>query len=339
LHRGERDRIDIATARAQLSGEAPAPPVRLPQPRNETREPITLNPVDPEHRCYRAEHCATAQKIDQTACTVGCRCHAGYHRCDVRGGCHPSHETHQVKIGAEIVAAQGLCITCQRITTDAITELPRDYVELTQALQLGTVGLAELVAATKDLPAPLRVSVAALKAELVRVAATWAEPVAERLNIDWDSQRMDRHARPGYVLQRASALLTANLPVLLALRDFEVRTWAFNGTYNQIEPGDGIAAALELLNLHRITRAALGQTKLVHELPAPCPNCDHMTLVRDDGDDNVHCRRCRLQWPENDYRRLTLVVAADYAGEQPRPARRISVRSGVQGTVARPIAR
>jgi hypothetical protein len=211
------------------------------------------------------------------------------------------------------MAADGLCPTCTRIVCDAITELPRDYVDLTLALAHGTAGLAELVSATPDPPAPLRVSVAALAAELVRVATTWAEPTADRLNIDWDSQRMDRATRPGWVLQRAARLLAGNMPVLLALRDIEIRMWAENGRYSQLEPTDGITGAMELLELHRAVRSTLGQTRLVHQLPAPCPVCDAMALARDDGDSFVHCQRCRLQWSETDYRRLTLVLAASVA--------------------------
>lgn len=242
-----------------------------------------------------------------------CACHSGpFIACTVAGGCGHLHKPVLVKVGGQIMAADGLCPTCIRVTTYAIGELPRDYVDLTLALEHGTVGLAELVAATKDLPAPLRVSIAALKAELVRVATTWAEPAADRLRIDWDSTAMDRHTRPGFALQRASRILAGNMPVLLALRDVEIRIWADNGRYSQLEPCDGITGALDLLQLHHITRAALGQTKLVHQLPAPCPNCDHLALVRDDGDGFVHCQRCRLQWDEDDYRRLTLILVGEH---------------------------
>jgi len=267
-----------------------------------------------DYRCRCAEHCLESQKVEQRPVVCDkCACHTNPHTpCTVPGGCGHLHKPVPVKVGGRIMAADGLCPTCTRVAQEAIAELPSDYVNLTRALGQGTIGLAELVAATKELPAPLRVSVAALKHELVRLATTWAEPVAERLNIDWDSQLMDRHTRPGYALQRAARLLTNNMPVLLALRDIEIRVWADNGIYSQLEPADGITAAIDLLTLHRVTQAALGQTKLVHELPAPCPHCDNMTLVRDDGDDNVHCRRCRLQWPEEDYKRLTLILAADY---------------------------
>lgn len=292
-------------------------------------------------RCHLGEHCAASEKTEQRPTTCDeCQCHLGpNYPCTIPGGCGHLHKPATVKLGARIVAEQGLCPTCTRVTTDAIAELPRDYVDLTHALAHGTAGLAELVTATKDLPAPLRVSIAAFKAELVRVATSWAEPVADILRVDWDSQEMDRHTRPGYALQRAARILAQNMPVLLALRDVEIRVWADNGHYNRFEPRDGLDGATDLLQLHRIARAALGQTKLVHQLPAPCPNCGNRALVRDSGDDKVHCQRCRLQWPEEDYRRLTLVLAADYDGvEVTRQPREFRPESGAEGTVARPVA-
>ncbi|MGH8571858.1 MAG: hypothetical protein ACREX8_04685 [Gammaproteobacteria bacterium] len=242
-----------------------------------------------------------------------CACHNGPHRpCTVPGGCGHLHKPEHVKTGALIVAATGLCLTCTRIVTDAITQLPRDYVDLHLALSHNTTGLHELVTGSTDPPAALRVNVAALAAELATTATMWAEPVAEKLGISWDSGRMGRHTRPGNALQRATRILVGAIPVLLALRDVEVQTWADNGWYRTYDPADGIDGALTLHGLHQITRATLGHTKLVHQLPAPCPHCDTMSLVRDDGDDHVHCQRCHLRWPEADYRRLTLILTSGH---------------------------
>lgn len=291
-----------------------------------------------EHRCHRGERCAEAEKVETTVCGADCPCHLGpWGRC-VEGGCGSTHRTGTVRVGGPIHAAQGLCLTCTRVVTDAITELPRDYVELHLALERGSAGLQELVAATKDLPAALRVNIAALAAEMVRVTLAWAELVAERLNIEWDSTSMGRHTRPGPALQRVSSLLARSVPVLLALRDVEVETWAENGWYRSFDPTDGVDGALWMLRLHQITRAALGQTKLVHELPAPCPNCNRMGLTRENGDDNVRCVNCRVMWPETDYTRLTLVTAQDYKDASPvRPPRWSRPRSTADGTIGRPV--
>jgi len=218
------------------------------------------------------------------------------------------------------MAADGLCPTCTRVVVYAINELPRDYVDLHVALEHGVIGMTDLVAATKDLPAPLRINVAAVAAEMVRIATVFAEPVAELLRIDWDSQKMDRNARPGFALQRATRLLGRHVSVLLALKGVEVQMWADNGWYSSYEQTDGISGALALLELHHASRVILGLTKLTHELPrsAPCPACGGQ-LVRENGASEVHCVRCPVVFPEEEYRRLVLVCLAARQAEEHQP--------------------
>lgn len=274
-----------------------------------------------EHRCHRGERCVDATKTDTTTCGADCACHNGpHHPCSEPGGCGHTHRVKTQRTGTPIMAARGLCVTCQRVVTDAITELPRNYVELNLALAHGEVGMTDLVSATPDPPAPLRVDIAALRHDIVAAACTWAEPVSEKLGITWDSQGIDRHTRPGWRLQRATRILSLNMPVLLALAPTPVRDWADNGWYSTLERDndpDGVDGALQLLALHQISRAALGQTRLVHLLPAPCPHCSVLALVRDNGADNVHCRNCRLKWSEADYLRLTLILVADHRAAVP----------------------
>ena len=235
-----------------------------------------------DRRCHRGERCRDSQRI-------GDRLH-----------------------GAEIHTETGLCLTCTRIVTDGIAELPADYVALTGALQRGSSGMVELVSSSPELPIPIRIDVAELRDEIVRVATTWTEPVADLLRINWDTQLVALHTRPGPALDRAVGILATNLPALLNLRGVEVQTWADNGWYWAHEPADGLDGALELLRLHEVTRAALGRTRLVHELPAPCPDidCGRMTLVRENGASQVDCTSCGRVYPEEDYRRLTLILTA-----------------------------
>jgi len=68
----------------------------------------------------------------------------------------------------------------------------------------------------------------------------------------------------------------------------------------------------DVLTLVRRAERAAGLDRLIHRLPAPCPSCDTLALVREDGSDQVECRACNRVWPEHDYRRLVLVVAQDY---------------------------
>jgi len=236
------------------------------------------------------------------------RCHRGER-------CRDSQRIGGQLYGADIHTETGLCLTCTRIVTDGITELPADYVALTGALQRGSSGMVELVSSSPEQPCPIRIDVAALRDEIVRVATTWAEPVADLLRIEWDTQAVASHTRPAVALDRASRILVGALPALLNLRAVLVQTWSDSGEYWQCEPADGLDGALELLRLHEVTRAALGRNRLVHQLPAPCPDvdCGEMRLVRENGASQVDCEACGRVWTEDDYRRLTLILTSEAA--------------------------
>lgn len=262
-----------------------------------------------------------------------CQCHCGpFKPCDVDGGCgHLHREEHRCRraercfdvqtiegvgkkkrAGALINVQNGLCMACTAQVTRAIEELPEDYTDLMVHVGRGDTAGGEKVAGSRDLPVPISVGVHDLAAAIVTEAATWAELVAERLNVDWDSDAMDHHARPGFVLNRATRILTTSVSVLLALQPTDVPEWADNGWYYNFGTRDGIDGATTMLELHQRARAALGKTKLTHRLPAPCPSCDHLTLVRQNGADHVDCQHCHRTWTEQDYQRLTIVLANDY---------------------------
>jgi ribosomal protein L37AE/L43A len=71
-------------------------------------------------------------------------------------------------------------------------------------------------------------------------------------------------------------------------------------------------AGRQALELARRAERAAGLDRLVHHLPVPCPSCDTRALTREDGAEQVECRACGDVWPEDTYRRLTLVLASDY---------------------------
>jgi Zn ribbon nucleic-acid-binding protein len=60
-------------------------------------------------------------------------------------------------------------------------------------------------------------------------------------------------------------------------------------------------------------RGVLGLTRLRHRLPAPCPDCEMLTLVREDGGDYVECGACHRLWTEDEYARLAVVAAEEAA--------------------------
>jgi hypothetical protein len=71
-------------------------------------------------------------------------------------------------------------------------------------------------------------------------------------------------------------------------------------------------AGRQALELARRAERAAGLDRLVHHLPVPCPSCDTRALTREDGAEQVDCQACGRVWREDEYRRLTLILASDY---------------------------
>lgn len=275
------------------------------------------------HRCARNERCVSRVRVGPPA-DCGCTCHGmanPYATCDIEGGCghlhQPDPDAEPVFEGGPILTTAGLCFACTRRVAGSIADIPTDYVELSLLLASGESGLTDvIVSGSEELKVPIRVSIEALQAAMVHEATSWAEPVAEQLGIDWDTEQA-KHSRPGFRLQRATHLLANSVDALVTLPDQEYRA----GRDCEWVTRDGIDGALELLRLHSLVRFAVGKAKLVHELPAPCPRCEALTLVRHNGDDQVQCESCGLRWVEKDYVRLTLVLAEDYQDETPELVR------------------
>lgn len=270
---------------AALSTHAPPPPCLTYQPST-------------EHRCYRGERCASAEKVAVSTCG---------------GDCGHTHRTETARIGGPIMPARGLCLPCLGTTTEAVTGLLTDYTELMSRLADHGTGMAERVSASMESPMPLSVPLLTLAERIVELATYWGELVAEKLHITWDSNLVDHHTRPGVALQRAVRLVAVNMPVLLALTDQPRCEWGPNGTHRTWVELDGLDGALELLRCHELTRLHLRKTRLVHRLPEPCPSCDQERLVRFDGESQVDCRnpRCRSSWTEEDYGRLVHILASE----------------------------
>lgn len=237
------------------------------------------------YRCYRADRCA--EWAWWNAGTDG-----------------------YIRIGAAINATSGLCPTCTRYLGLCLAGLPADYTELNMIIGKSPVSaLSEPVATTRELPTPLRLPIEALQAAMVWETSCWAEPVAERLHINWDGYLADHHTRPGVVLQRATQLLGNALSVLLAVRDWTVMVWDDDGLHAGPALRDGLDAALAVMNMHHKARHYTGMTRLVQRLPPPCPMCQRRGLCRDNGDTSVYCAACHRIYTDDDYRTLVSALA------------------------------
>jgi hypothetical protein len=208
-----------------------------------------------------------------------------------------------VRVGAAVNTSAGLCLADERHVQRAIETLPRDYVGLHLHLGRATSGAAEFATGTPELPVPLRLDIEALQTEIVAEAVRWAEPVAEAVGAEWDTQHA-RDSRPGPVLSQACALLVGRMSVLLALRGVDQVVWDEHHHRTVLER-DGVDGALRLLDLHQRARKVLAVDRRVFRLPEPCPTCRVAALEHADGADIVDCRDCgaRLGW--DDYRRRT----------------------------------
>lgn len=252
----------------------------------------------------------------------GCSCHGGgvYGECDIEGGCGHLHVEHRCARGdrcknrmplrdeagaatgyflaAQIEIPRGLCARCISDVEHALNHLTGDVVELT--MHLGKTGQAGgvMVSSSFDHPVPIQVNLEALRAEIDSELQAWAEPVAEILGIEWDTDSMHR-TRMAPRVQRAAHLLARSVSTLLALPETEHPAWGNGLPVWDVELGcqdttvrDGVDGALHLIELHRRAYAALGRTEYVERLPHPCPWCNWITLIRRNGQDNVECENC-----------------------------------------------
>jgi hypothetical protein len=201
---------------------------------------------------------------------------------------------------------QVLCDRCVSVVSAATARLVADYVSLYVAQRTGRrPAVGELVSSSRELPVPISLSFTTLAEQIMCEATTFAEPLAERLGIEWSPV-----GRPGFQLQRSVDLLASSTAVLVQLSTFAARLWGDQGWFAVVEL-DGVDAGLRLLSLHRAAQAALGLTRAVVELPALCPSCGTGQLVRVAGSDGVSCQRCGRVLSELDYRRLTIVLARE----------------------------
>ncbi|RZT87480.1 hypothetical protein EV383_4405 [Pseudonocardia sediminis] len=241
---------------------------------------------------------------------------------------------HLVYVGVPINTDRGLCTICTQTVRNEIPHLAADWRELATLIAAGGDTTGEVVSSSRDLPVPIRLSVEALMRDIDVETTLWAEQVAEALGQDWDIEAAWT-SRARIRVERAVSVLTNTTDTLTQLpaidRDVyrggeRVRVWRPDPEGGDVlSTGatgwheytywaqDGLDAALRMLDLHDRTRILAGRGELVHKLPAPCPNprCGRLTLVRPNGKDHVECETCHERWAEEDYKRLTDILASD----------------------------
>lgn len=190
------------------------------------------------------------------------------------------------------------CRPCQKQIADAISRLPQLAIDL-----LNIAGADGKIAATGESDATRKATMAGSPSaspawDALDEIVTWAAATGDKLR-GYLGQRPAAADWWAGSTQRRGLVLTESVDYIL-----EHRT-ALLCARNARKVGR------QALQLVRRAERAAGVDELVHRLPAPCPSCERMALVRDNGAEQVDCRACHRSWPESDYRRLTLILASE----------------------------
>lgn len=163
---------------------------------------------------------------------------------------------------------RALCEPCRALLDRTLDGFPRWYVQLGQELPKGSSG-GEIVSGTREPPLPLNFGILALQDDLARLVRECETVV----------RRVQAHTPPVETLSQGLQVYTGviylrtHLSVLVALPD-------------------AVEWTERILRLHRQIERRIGDGKVFHRLPAPCPACDSLALVREDGAETVECRHC-----------------------------------------------
>lgn len=244
-------------------------------------------------RCRRASHCADAQTHKNT---------------------NPDATTNSARIPAWATTPNGLCRMDTTIVRRAIEQLPADYFELSVLLGKTSSGSTEYVAASRELPVPIRLNVEALSAAIVVELDLWAAPVAEASGFTYIET-----GRPEHRVKHASGWITGRWPVLLDLPPIDItRIDGRDETTSGRNPlvyseEDGVTGALALHRLHEQVTNLAGRSHRAHRLNAPCPRCQRLTLERQEGAARVDCILCGHYMTLDAYEQLTNVLVGAHS--------------------------
>jgi hypothetical protein len=182
-----------------------------------------------------------------------------------------------------------VCDGCAEAGRADIAGLPRRYVSLRMALRYRGVQTERISGPGFASNSPLRDAALACMDEMVAWTTLTDAKVREAMT--W-------RGRP-YNLMRPAQALVASSQSLLTI-------WHRALIYDP-----GVTAVDGSLRLRVRADQILGWSRLVHRLPAPCPYCDTLTLVRDDGKDYVRCTGCKRTWREGEHRLFVRMLAEE----------------------------
>lgn len=214
-----------------------------------------------------------------------------------------------VWVPAETAERSTLCSACREQVARSAFEAEDLWTGLHALLgHLGSGGRGRRSPGPKS-PLPINVHTDALMVELEDRLDRAAEVLRERMRAT-AAPAGDRQAR----VRRDARFVMANVDELVAVPLFAASKWHEGGqSWGEVDV-DGVDLALDLVVVVGKARSRVGITRRRDRMPVPCPQCEHDTLGRWVGGDVVDCLNCHAVWSEDEYRRLTLVLAEDYRG-------------------------
>ncbi len=193
--------------------------------------------------------------------------------------------------GNPTLTAEGICHYCRPRVERDLRAAPRMYTRLHMGLEFGgsSGALSDKVSGTKTASPPLRLGMLVAGATYADVLSTWTSLV--RVELGLAIPRVG-HVREAWAVVRSTDILAARIDQACSIAP---------------------KSACDLYATAIVARRLLGLTRLVHRLAVPCPDCDLLSLYREDGAAYVRCSACGAAWSEELYQSLARVVAAQYA--------------------------
>lgn len=216
-------------------------------------------------------------------------------------------------IPAQSREPNNLCKSCFRAVEGAVSELFNDVDALSGMFTEPTAAPVGGSKAASPAPAvPVNVFSESLAKDIRDTVERCAEGIADVLHTTFET---------GSPFSTAMAMLQPNIETLLQVPWHEAMEWNRAGDDFDHTVKDGPQLALELVDLHRRARAQVGKDRGRDRMPVPCPRCEESQLGRWHGGTVINCLACGSSWPEEDYKRLTLVLSSDYEEFRPQRAK------------------
>lgn len=260
--------------------------------------------------------CSANHRVDQAGrCVRGRACIDAVRHTIVVRHADTVVEERTEKLAAWHTNGTELCKLCLIHTKAGVGALGNDWSQLQLLLPKSTSTLVAPTGGTRELPVPIRLSIAVLASTIIDELDRWAAVVAEHHDSDYNDRgpagrRLDRAL--GWCWTQFDTLVTLG-PTIVARLD-PTNPHVSGRDHLDITEETGLDGALRLFALHQQADALTGRTERADRLWSPCPKCQRLSLEHPEGSPNVHCRRCGHTMSLDHYEALANILTRAYAG-------------------------